>query len=245
MITRTKEEVIYKILDDAECVLLNVLVDSPAKINRESCEHGVEAEEDCYCQIVLPYVPEEKKLSEDEVGVDLEDPNPPCTVTPETKLKYTASCDSLNSAGRNPPLSDAFEEAQLVEVLAQFGENLRKLAYNGDSGVEPTPLGEETCEVWRDSALTAVADWPGSGPALCCKIQESLRGIALDLIKIHREVCPQDGPEKLIELLEDAYEPVEDEIEMLYKFQSCMQKDKESLSEYLKRFQQMLKLLVI
>ncbi|OCT82838.1 hypothetical protein XELAEV_18025373mg, partial [Xenopus laevis] len=76
------------------------------------------------------------------------------------------------------------------------------------------------------------------------KIQESLRGPALDLIKLHREVCPQDGPEKLIELLEDTYGPVEDEIEMLYMFQSCMQKDNESMSEYLKRLQQMLKLLV-
>ncbi|OCT99610.1 hypothetical protein XELAEV_18005392mg, partial [Xenopus laevis] len=110
--------------------------------------------------------------------------------------------------------------------------------------LEPTPSGEETFEVWRDSALTAVDDWPGSGPALCCKIQESLRGPTLDLIKLHREVCPQDGPEKLIELLEDTYGPVEDEIEMLYKFQSCMQKDNESLSKYLKRLQQMLKLLV-
>ncbi|OCT78248.1 hypothetical protein XELAEV_18029357mg [Xenopus laevis] len=161
-------------------------------------------EEDCQLQIVLPYVPEEKKLSdsEDEVGDDLEDPNSlytgapqlPATghssvtkrlfkVTPATKLKYTASCESLNSAGSNPPLSDVFEAAQLVEVLAQVG-------------VEPTPQGKETFEVWRDSALTAVADWPGSGPALCCKIQVRLRGPTLDLIKLHTEVFPQDGPKK-------------------------------------------------
>ncbi|OCT72057.1 hypothetical protein XELAEV_18035034mg [Xenopus laevis] len=239
MIARTKEEVIYKILDadgsiyrprvvgsqrDPDGVWLNVLVDSPAEINRETCACGVEAEEDCYWQIVL-------------LRTSSEDLNPPCTgapqlsaichspvtkrlveATPETKLKYTAS------------------SAQLVEVLAQVGENLRQLAYNSNykrlkifSGVEPTPPGEETFEVWRDSALTAVADWPGSGPALCCKIQECLQGPALDLIKLHREVCPQDGPEKLIELLEYTYGPVEDEMEMLYKFQSCMQKDKELL----------------
>ncbi|OCT64781.1 hypothetical protein XELAEV_18041020mg [Xenopus laevis] len=135
--------------------------------------------------------------------------------------------------------------------IHSIGENLRQLAYSGKykkrrifSGVESSPLGEEAFEVWRDSALTIVADWPGSGPVLCRKIQENLRGPALDLIKLHREVCLQDGPEKLIELLEDTYGPVEDEIEMLYKFQSCIQKDKESLSEYLKRLQQMLKLLV-
>uniref|UniRef100_A0A6I8SVU5 CCHC-type domain-containing protein n=1 Tax=Xenopus tropicalis TaxID=8364 RepID=A0A6I8SVU5_XENTR len=135
--------------------------------------------------------------------------------------------------------------------LAQVGENLRQLAYNGNykrlkifSGMEPTPPGEEAFEAWRDAALVAITDWPGSGPALCRKIQESLRGPALDLIKLHREVYPQDGPEKLIEVLEDTYGPVEDEIEMLYKFQSCMQKEKENLSEYVKRLQQMLKLLV-
>ncbi|OCT93853.1 hypothetical protein XELAEV_18011524mg [Xenopus laevis] len=82
---RTKEEVIYKILDadgpiyqprvvgsrqDPEGVRLNVLVDSPAEINRETCARGVEAEEDCYWQIILPSVPEEKELSdsEEEVG---------------------------------------------------------------------------------------------------------------------------------------------------------------------------------
>ncbi|OCT63901.1 hypothetical protein XELAEV_18044996mg, partial [Xenopus laevis] len=72
-------------------------------------------------------------------------------------------------------------------------------------------------------------------------IQECLQGPALDLIKLHREVYPQDGSEELIELLEDTNGPVEDEIEMLYiQIQSCMQKDKESLSEYFKRLQQML-----
>ncbi|OCT98364.1 hypothetical protein XELAEV_18010596mg [Xenopus laevis] len=138
--------------------------------------------------------------------------------------------------------------AQLVEVLAQVGENLRQLTYNVNykrlkifSGVEPTPPGEETFEVWRDSAMTAVADWPGSGPALCRKIQESLQRPALDPIKLHREVYPQDGPEKLIELLEDTYGPVEDEIEMLHKF---VLHAEESLSGCLKRLQQMLKLLV-
>ncbi|OCT97336.1 hypothetical protein XELAEV_18009564mg [Xenopus laevis] len=87
---------------------------------------------------------------------------------------------------------------RLVEVLAQVGENLRQLAYNGNykrlkifSGVEPTPPVEERFEVWRDSALTAFADWPGSGPALCCKIQVSLRGPALDLIKLHRELIQE------------------------------------------------------
>uniref|UniRef100_A0A803JUU6 CCHC-type domain-containing protein n=1 Tax=Xenopus tropicalis TaxID=8364 RepID=A0A803JUU6_XENTR len=287
MIPKTKEEFIYKILDadgsiyrprvvasrrDPDGILLNVLVDSPGEINRETCARGVQAEDHDYWQIVLPDVPEEKELSdsEDEVGGDLENPNPLCSgtpqipaadhspvtkrlfdVIPETKLKYTASCESLNSAGRSRPLSDVVEAAQLVEVLAQVGENLRQLAYNGNykrlkifSGMEPTPPGEETFEAWRDAALVAITDWPGSGPALCRKIQESLRGPALDLIKLHREVCPQDGPEKLIEVLEDTYGPVEDEIEMLYKFQSCMQKEKENLSEYLKRLQQMLKLLV-
>ncbi|OCT89115.1 hypothetical protein XELAEV_18017733mg [Xenopus laevis] len=158
---------VLKWCKNTDGVLLNMLVDSPAKINRESCARGVEAEEDSYWQIGLPYVPEEKELSdsEDEVGADLEDPNPPCTgapllpatghipvtkrlfeVTPERNLKYTALCESLNFAGRNPPLSDVFEAAQLVEVLAQVSENLRKLAYNGNykrlkifSGLEPTP----------------------------------------------------------------------------------------------------------
>ncbi|OCT80456.1 hypothetical protein XELAEV_18027267mg, partial [Xenopus laevis] len=223
MIPRTKEEVIYKILD-ADGSIYKPRVD-PNPL--------------CTGAPRLPaagHSPVTKRLFE---------------VMPETKLKYTALCESLNSAGRNPPLSDVFETAQLVEVLAQVGENLRQLAYNGNykrlkffSGMEPTPPGEETFAVWRDSALTTVADWPGSGPALCHKIPESLRGPALDLIKLHREVCPQDGPEKLIELLGDTYGPVEDEIEMLQKFQSCMQQDKESLSEYLKRLQHMLKLLV-
>ncbi|OCT57680.1 hypothetical protein XELAEV_18003137mg, partial [Xenopus laevis] len=189
MIPRTKEEVIYKILDADGSIYRPRVVGSQRD---PTCARGVEAEEDCYWQIVLPSVPEEKELSdsEDEVGDDLEDPNLPCSdvpplpaagkrlfeVTSEIKLKYTAS------------------SAQLVEVLAQVSENLRQLAYNGNykrlkifSGVEPTLPGEETFEVWRDSALTAVADWPGSGPALCRKIQESLRRPALDLIKLHRE----------------------------------------------------------
>ncbi|OCT77431.1 hypothetical protein XELAEV_18028523mg [Xenopus laevis] len=146
MIPRTKEEVIYKILDadgsiyrprvvrlqrDPDGVWLNVLVDSLAEINRETCAQW------------------------------------------------------LKGCLKNPLLSDVFEAAQLVEVLAQVG-------------MEPTSLGEETFEVWRDSALTTVADWPGSGPALCRKIQKSLRGPALDLIKLHREVCQQDGPERII-----------------------------------------------
>uniref|UniRef100_A0A1B8Y2F1 Paraneoplastic antigen Ma-like C-terminal domain-containing protein n=1 Tax=Xenopus tropicalis TaxID=8364 RepID=A0A1B8Y2F1_XENTR len=228
MIPRTKEEFIYKILDadgsiyrprvvalrrDPDGILLNVLVDSPGEINRETCARGVKAEDHGYWQIVLPDVPEEKELSdsEDEVGGDLKNPNPLCSgtpqipaaghspvtkrlfdVSPETKLKYTASCESLNSAGRSRPLSDVVEAAQLVEVLAQVGENLRQLAYNGNykrlkifSGMEPTPPGEDTFEAWRDVALVAITDWPGSGPALCRKIQESLRGPALDLIKLH------------------------------------------------------------
>ncbi|OCT86095.1 hypothetical protein XELAEV_18019789mg [Xenopus laevis] len=85
MMLRTKEEVIYKILDadgsiyrprvvgsrqDPSGVWLNVLVDSPYEINRETCAHGVEAEEDCYWQIVLPYVPEEKNRSSEKTSSD-------------------------------------------------------------------------------------------------------------------------------------------------------------------------------
>ncbi|OCT89224.1 hypothetical protein XELAEV_18017842mg [Xenopus laevis] len=207
MIPRTKEEVIYKILDADGSIYRPRVV--------ETSTRGVEAEEDRYWQIVLPSVQEEKELSdsEDEVGAESEHPNPLCTGAPPLHAVGHSPVTkrlNLNSVGRNPRLSGVIEAAQLVEVLSQVGENLRQLAYNGNykrlkifSGVEPTPSGEETFEVWRDSALTAVSEWPGSGPALCRKIQESLRGPALDLIKLHREVCPQDGPEKLIELLED------------------------------------------
>ncbi|OCT90667.1 hypothetical protein XELAEV_18019284mg [Xenopus laevis] len=149
----------------------------------------------------------------------------------KSQIKRCPSCESVvskeswhNSGGR-------LDTPEIVSVLGQLTDQLTQLAWNGNfkrlkvfSGTDPEPTGEESFESWRDSTVVSTT--------MRRKILESLRSPDVDVVKSYMVGHTDATSGDLIEVLEVTFGPVESATEMLYRFHSTFQKEKEDLSVY-------------
>ncbi|OCT78102.1 hypothetical protein XELAEV_18029207mg [Xenopus laevis] len=152
----------------------------------------------------------------------------------KSQVKRYPSCESVVSKGSRHSSGGRLDTPEIVSVLGQLTDQLTQLAWNGNfkrlkvfSGTDPVPT-----------------DWTGPETTMRRKILESLRSPAVDVVKSYMVGHPDATSGDLIEVLEVTFGPVESATEMLHRFHSTFQKEKEDLSVYLVRLEQGLRLLV-
>ncbi|OCT90348.1 hypothetical protein XELAEV_18018960mg [Xenopus laevis] len=169
----------------------------------------------------------------------------------KSQVKRCPSCESVVSKGSRHSSGGWLDTPEIVSALGQLTDQLTQLAWNGNfkrlkvfSGTDPVPTDEESFESWRDSTVVSVRDWTGPETTMRRKILESLNSPAMDVVKSYMVGHPDATSGDLIEVLELTFGPVESAPEMLHRFHSTFQKEKEDLSVYLVRLEQGLRLLV-
>ncbi|OCT80040.1 hypothetical protein XELAEV_18026859mg, partial [Xenopus laevis] len=248
---------------DSAGVLLNVLIDSPREIDRDRVPPDIDAESEGPWKIVLPDMSDDadELTSQGDALTTQYAVKAPESVqlnktlfdSPAEKshIKRCPSCESVVSKGSRHSSGGRLDTPEIVSALGQLTDQLTQLAWNGNfkrlkvfSGTNPVPSGEESFESWRDSTVVSVRDWTGPETTMRRKILESLRSPAVDVVKSYMVGHPDATSGDLIEVLEVTFGPVESATEMLYRFHSTVQKEKEDLSAYLVRLEQGLRLLV-
>ncbi|OCT90665.1 hypothetical protein XELAEV_18019282mg [Xenopus laevis] len=153
----------------------------------------------------------------------------------KSQIKRCPSCERGVSKGSWHSSGGRLDTSEIVSGQGQLTDQLTQLAWNGNfkrlkvfSGTDPEPTGGESFESWRDSTVVS-----------------SLHSPAVDVVKSYMVGHPDSTSGDLIEVLEVTFGPVESATEMLYRFHSTFQKEKEDLSVYLVRPEQGLRLLVI
>ncbi|OCT93178.1 hypothetical protein XELAEV_18016243mg [Xenopus laevis] len=268
MVPRVTEEFIYQVLFTK---MRNRLFTSqewlrherPREIDRDRVPPDIDAESEGPWKIVLPDMSDDA----DELTTQGEALTTKYAVkAPErvplnktlfdspaekSQIKRCPSCESMVSKGSRHSSGGRLDTPEIVSALEQLTDQLAQLAWNGDfkrlkvfSGTDPVPTGEESFESWRDSTVVSVRYWTGPETTMRRKILESLSIPAVDVVKSYIIGHPDATSGDLIEVLEVTFGPVESATEMLYRFVSTFQKDKEDLSVYLVRLEQGLRLLV-
>ncbi|XP_067290350.1 paraneoplastic antigen Ma2-like [Pseudorasbora parva] len=108
------------------------------------------------------------------------------------------------------------------------------------SGLLPTPAGEEQFDHWLGQARLMVEECDCSHKEKRRRLMESLRGLALDIVKAVRASDPDVSPEDCLEALEHAFGTAESGEELYFAFRLLQQQPGEKLSDFLRRLEQSL-----
>uniref|UniRef100_A0A3B3QYH2 Uncharacterized protein n=1 Tax=Paramormyrops kingsleyae TaxID=1676925 RepID=A0A3B3QYH2_9TELE len=108
------------------------------------------------------------------------------------------------------------------------------------SGITPTPAGEEPLEYWLEQATLMVEESDCPDREKRRRILESLRGPALEIIRVLRFSKPEAKPEEYLEAINSAFGSPETGEDLYFSFHLMQQKSGEKLSDYLRRLEPLL-----
>lgn len=108
------------------------------------------------------------------------------------------------------------------------------------SGTIPTPSGEEQFEHWMEQAWLMVEESEGTVRVKKRRIMESLRGPALEIVKVVRDAETDVTPEKYLDALERAFGSAESGDDLYFAFRLLQQLAGEKLSDFLRRLERAL-----
>uniref|UniRef100_A0A8C5D1P7 CCHC-type domain-containing protein n=1 Tax=Gadus morhua TaxID=8049 RepID=A0A8C5D1P7_GADMO len=108
------------------------------------------------------------------------------------------------------------------------------------SGSIPTPAGEESLDYWLEQATLMVqeSEWPEQEKKR--RIIESLRGLAVEVVKSLRLSRPRASPEEYLNALDNAFGSAESGEDLYFSFRLIQQKAGEKLSDYVRRLEPIL-----
>ncbi|XP_043072489.1 paraneoplastic antigen Ma2-like [Puntigrus tetrazona] len=112
------------------------------------------------------------------------------------------------------------------------------------SGVLPTPAGEESSENWLEQARLMVTECDCSAKVKRKRIVKSLKGSALEVVKAVRGDNPDATALEYLEALENAFSTSESGEDLYFAFRLLRQEPGEALSDFLRRIERSLALVV-
>ncbi|XP_048858898.1 paraneoplastic antigen Ma1 homolog [Brienomyrus brachyistius] len=136
-------------------------------------------------------------------------------------------------------------EESLFEVMGELLKQVYKGQSEGQgyrrlrvfSGITPTPAGEEPLEYWLEQATLMVEESDCPDREKRRRILESLRGPALEIIRVLRFSKPEAKPEEYLEAINSAFGSPESGEDLYFAFRLMQQKSGEKLSDYLRRLE--------
>uniref|UniRef100_A0A672IWZ8 ribonuclease H n=1 Tax=Salarias fasciatus TaxID=181472 RepID=A0A672IWZ8_SALFA len=108
------------------------------------------------------------------------------------------------------------------------------------SGSLPTPAGEESFDHWLGQAKLMIEECDCAPKEKRRRLMESLRGLALEIVKAARASDPDVSPENCLEALEHAFGTAESGDDLYFAFRLLRQQTGEKLSDFLRRLEQSL-----
>ncbi|KAK0150435.1 Paraneoplastic antigen Ma2 [Merluccius polli] len=108
------------------------------------------------------------------------------------------------------------------------------------SGIIPTPAGEESLDYWLEQATLMVQESEWTEQEKKRRISESLRGLALEVVKSLRLSRPGASPEDYLNALDNAFGSAESGDDLYFSFRLIQQKAGEKLSDYVRRLEPIL-----
>uniref|UniRef100_A0A671QD07 Uncharacterized protein n=1 Tax=Sinocyclocheilus anshuiensis TaxID=1608454 RepID=A0A671QD07_9TELE len=105
------------------------------------------------------------------------------------------------------------------------------------SGTIPTPAGEEQFEHWMEQAWLMVEESEGTAKEKKRRIMESLRGPAIEIVKVVRDSDTDVTPEKHLDALEQAFGSAESGDDLYFSFRLLQQQAGEKFSDFLRRLE--------
>ncbi len=123
--------------------------------------------------------------------------------TPRLMLLYGLFGDLLEKTGKTP------SETEGIERLRMF------------SGTIPTPAGEEQFEHWMEQAWLMLKESDGTAKEKKRRMIESLRGPALEIVKVVRDSDTNVTPEEYLNALEQAFGSAESGDDLYFAFVCC------------------------
>ena len=132
-------------------------------------------------------------------------------------------------------LADAISRANKGQTESHSYRRLRIF-----SGSIPTPAGEESLDYWLEQATLMVqeSEWPEQEKKR--RIIESLRGLAVEVVKSLRLSRPRASPEEYLNALDNAFGSAESGEDLYFSFRLIQQKAGEKLSDYVRRLEPIL-----
>ncbi len=152
----------------------------------------------------------------------------------------------------NPLVSGMTSPEAIIRAVGELLEKTSKPVSDGQayrclrifSGVVPTPVGEESNENWLEQARLMVTECDCSAKEKRKRIVESLMGTALEVVKAVRGDNPEATALEYIEDLEIAFSTSESGEDLYFAFRLPRQEPGEALSDFLRRLERSLALVV-
>ncbi|XP_063800283.1 paraneoplastic antigen Ma1 homolog [Pseudophryne corroboree] len=103
------------------------------------------------------------------------------------------------------------------------------------SGIIPVPVGEETYDTWRETAVQHSEEWQCPEHVKRQRIVESLRGPAMGVIQATRRSKPTATLKDYIEALDFSFGTLEDVGDLMARLHRTYQEPGETLTQYIYR----------
>lgn len=152
--------------------------------------------------------------------------------------------DAVRFLGYNTILSEDMEPKDSGKVKAESLETqkesmwYRKLkVFSGSAS--PSPV-EESFEIWVEQVTEMMQLWQVSDKEKKRRLQESLQGSALSIMRVLRASGDSLTVEQCLEALKQVFGRKEDYKVLQFRFLHCFQKPAEKLSDYLIRLEPLL-----
>ncbi|XP_063786016.1 paraneoplastic antigen Ma1-like [Pseudophryne corroboree] len=134
------------------------------------------------------------------------------------------------------------EGSSTEAVMDKVVNQLERWHYEGGyrrlrmfSGIVPVPAGEESYELWKETAIQHSEEWPCTDAIKKQRVVESLRGPAMGVIQATRRSNPQATLREYFEALDFSYRTLEDVCELLACMNHTFQEHGETLTDYIYR----------
>ncbi|XP_028852227.1 paraneoplastic antigen Ma1 homolog [Denticeps clupeoides] len=105
------------------------------------------------------------------------------------------------------------------------------------SGTFPTPVGEESFDLWNEQAYLMISECDCSDKEKKRRIMESIRGPALEVIKVARDDAPDLSSRDYVNALERAFGSAESGEDLYFTFRLMQQLPREKLSDFVRRLE--------
>uniref|UniRef100_A0A5F8H4D6 Paraneoplastic antigen Ma1 homolog n=1 Tax=Monodelphis domestica TaxID=13616 RepID=A0A5F8H4D6_MONDO len=163
----------------------------------------------------------------------------------ESKLKTVLQREGLSEdvvryvyGGKTRPGES--EQAEYQPEQESYSVKLRSF-----SGEQPCPPGEEPYDSWIEHAIETIKQWKVNDKEKQKRLMESLRGPALDLIRIWKLQTPDATVLECLQRLDKQFSNGETPQQAYVQFLTTFQREGEKPSEFVQRVDKLLQSLVI
>uniref|UniRef100_A0AAY4C7A1 Paraneoplastic antigen Ma-like C-terminal domain-containing protein n=1 Tax=Denticeps clupeoides TaxID=299321 RepID=A0AAY4C7A1_9TELE len=165
-----------------------------------------------------------------------------------TKLKLLLQSEGKTMSDVQAMFSTDSESPAPTSLLRAVGDLLDRIGKTSSdggsfrrlrifSGTFPTPVGEESFDLWNEQAYLMISECDCSDKEKKRRIMESIRGPALEVIKAARDDTPDLSSRDYVKALERAFGSAESGEDLYFTFRLMQQLPREKLSDFVRRLE--------